>query len=324
MKFLKRIACCGLGILTGAILLNPCTATAAKPSTPHVSSVTNEINGVKVSWTASTGATQGYRVYRRGAGENWRYLGTIKERTYLDTKVTGGKYWRYTVRGTNGKLYSDYEKDTPLIFRLAPSYISSVKNKTNGIEIQWNKVVGATHYRVYRRAAGKSWELITKVTTTNFTDTAIKDKYNSYYQYAVRPQKGSYIGAYCGCKQIKRQPIYVISVSKADIDTMAKLVYLEARGEPYKGQVAVAEVIINRVLSKSFPNTVNGVVYQKYQFTPASRIPSTTATQTQYNAVYDALTGNGVLNNRKVVYFSVGSCCGRYYTTIGNHVFGTE
>ena len=117
---------------------------------------------------------------------------------------------------------------------------------------------------------------------------------------------------------------YVIPVTQSDIDMMAKLVYLEARGESYSGQVAVAEVVINRVLSRSFPNTVSGVVYQRGQFTPAYSIPYTTATQTQYNAVYDALNGNGVLNNHRVVYFAMGSSCGSYYTTIGNHVFGCE
>lgn len=117
---------------------------------------------------------------------------------------------------------------------------------------------------------------------------------------------------------------YAIPVTQSDIDMMAKLVYLEARGEPYNGQVAVAEVVINRVLSRSFPNTVYGVIYQRGQFTPAYSIPYTTATQTQYNAVYDALNGNGVLNNHRVVYFAMGSSCGSYYTTIGHHVFGCE
>ena len=117
---------------------------------------------------------------------------------------------------------------------------------------------------------------------------------------------------------------YVIPVTKSDIDMIAKIVYLEARGESYSGQVAVAEVVINRVLSSNFPNTVSGVIYQRGQFSPAKRIPYTTATQTQYDATYAALTGNGVLNNRRVVYFSMGRSNGTYYTTIGCHVFGCE
>lgn len=48
---------------------------------------------------------------------------------------------------------------------------------------------------------------------------------------------------------------------------LARLVNGEARGEPYQGQVAVAAVVLNRVKSAEFPNTISGVIYQKGQFT---------------------------------------------------------
>ena len=57
------------------------------------------------------------------------------------------------------------------------------------------------------------------------------------------------------------------SIVSADHRLLAKLVYAEARGEPYKGQVAVAAVVLNRVRSSSFPNTVSGVIYQRNAFT---------------------------------------------------------
>jgi len=57
-------------------------------------------------------------------------------------------------------------------------------------------------------------------------------------------------------------PAYVSS----DHRLLAKCVYAEARGEPYKGQVAVAAVVLNRVASSSFPNTVSGVIYQSGAF----------------------------------------------------------
>lgn len=57
------------------------------------------------------------------------------------------------------------------------------------------------------------------------------------------------------------------SVISADHRLLAKLVYAEARGEPYKGQVAVAAVVLNRVRSSSFPNTISGVIYQRNAFT---------------------------------------------------------
>ncbi len=55
--------------------------------------------------------------------------------------------------------------------------------------------------------------------------------------------------------------------SQNDIQLMANAVYGEARGEPYIGQVAVAAVILNRVTSPSFPNTVSGVIFEPRAFT---------------------------------------------------------
>ena len=56
----------------------------------------------------------------------------------------------------------------------------------------------------------------------------------------------------------------------SDHRLLAKLVHAEARGEPYKGQVAVAAVVLNRVASASFPNTISGVIYQSGAFSCVS------------------------------------------------------
>lgn len=55
--------------------------------------------------------------------------------------------------------------------------------------------------------------------------------------------------------------------STNDLDLMASAVYGEARGEPYIGQVAVAAVILNRIKSNQFPNTVSGVIFEPRAFT---------------------------------------------------------
>lgn len=57
------------------------------------------------------------------------------------------------------------------------------------------------------------------------------------------------------------------STNNSDLYLMARAVYGEARGESYTGKVAVAAVILNRVRSKDFPNTVSGVIYQPWAFT---------------------------------------------------------
>ena len=57
------------------------------------------------------------------------------------------------------------------------------------------------------------------------------------------------------------------SYSSGDSYLLAKCIYAEARGEPYTGQVAVGAVILNRVRSSKFPNSISGVIYQPYAFT---------------------------------------------------------
>lgn len=82
------------------------------------------------------------------------------------------------------------------------------------------------------------------------------------------------------------------STSSADLNLLARCVYGEARGEPYTGQVAVAAVVLNRVKSASFPNTVSGVIYQAGAFTAvADGQINLTPNQSAYNAARDALNG---------------------------------
>ncbi|MBD5131007.1 MAG: spore cortex-lytic enzyme [Clostridiales bacterium] len=82
------------------------------------------------------------------------------------------------------------------------------------------------------------------------------------------------------------------NISQSDLDLLARCVYGEARGEPYNGQVAVAAVVLNRVRSSKFPNTIYGVIYQKHAFTAVSDGQiNLTPNETAYNAARDALNG---------------------------------
>lgn len=82
------------------------------------------------------------------------------------------------------------------------------------------------------------------------------------------------------------------TASNSDLNLLAHLVYAEARGEPYSGQVAVAAVVLNRVKSSSFPNTVAGVIYQKGAFSVvADGQINLNPNQTAISAARDALNG---------------------------------
>ena len=82
------------------------------------------------------------------------------------------------------------------------------------------------------------------------------------------------------------------AIISADHRLLSKLVYAEARGESYKGQVAVAAVVLNRVASASFPNTISGVIYQSGAFTCVSNGSiNNTPDATAIRAARDALNG---------------------------------
>lgn len=118
-----------------------------------------------------------------------------------------------------------------------------------------------------------------------------------------------------------------VALTAAERDLLAQLVRAEGEGEPYVGKVAIAAVVLNRVRSDKFPNTVAGVIYQPRQFEPVAngRIYRP-ATAEDYRAVDDALrgwdpTGGAVyfFNPSKV---SNGFLWSRpYAATIGGHRF---
>lgn len=80
--------------------------------------------------------------------------------------------------------------------------------------------------------------------------------------------------------------------SSSDVALLARLIHAEARGESYTGQVAVGAVVLNRVKSSSFPNTISGVIYQPYAFTCVNDGQiKLTPNQTAMNAAKDAMNG---------------------------------
>ena len=125
-------------------------------------------------------------------------------------------------------------------------------------------------------------------------------------------------------KQSSWRNISEVSFAEGDRYLLANLIYCEAGSEPYEGKVAVGAVVINRVLSSVYPDTVVGVIYQNKQFSPvasgrlALALAEGKATGACYQAADEAMSG----------YSNVGNCV--YFRTpipgltginIGGHVF---
>ncbi|MEK3886013.1 spore cortex-lytic enzyme [Bacillus sp. FSL K6-3431] len=115
--------------------------------------------------------------------------------------------------------------------------------------------------------------------------------------------------------------------SQNDIQLMANAVYGEARGEPYEGQVAVAAVILNRVNSSSFPNTVSGVIFEPRAFTAvADGQIWLTPNERAKEAVLDAINGWDP-STSALYYFNPDTATSAWIWTrpqikkIGKHIF---
>lgn len=115
--------------------------------------------------------------------------------------------------------------------------------------------------------------------------------------------------------------------NSSDINLLSRLIYGEARGEPYTGQVAVGAVVLNRVKSSSFPNTIAGVIYQSGAFSVVNDGQiNLTPNDTAKKAATDALNGWDP-SYGSIYYFNPKTATSAWIwsrphvITIGNHRF---
>lgn len=131
------------------------------------------------------------------------------------------------------------------------------------------------------------------------------------------------LGIYVGSTSQKTNSVY----SSSDVNLLARLIYAEARGETYSGQVAVGAVVLNRVKSSSFPNTISAVIYQPYAFTCVSDGQiSMSPNSTALSAAKDAMNGwdpsyGSLYYYNPAVATSKWIFSRKTVVTIGSHVF---
>ena len=122
-------------------------------------------------------------------------------------------------------------------------------------------------------------------------------------------------------QQTAVQQTAAYSASASDQTLLAAIIFCEAGNQPYEGQVAVGAVIMNRVRSAVYPNSIAEVIYQPGQFGPAmtgwldSILASGGYTDTAMQAAADALAGSNPIGD--CLYFG----CGNFGIQIGDHFF---
>ena len=114
-----------------------------------------------------------------------------------------------------------------------------------------------------------------------------------------------------------------VELTLEEENLLARVVWVEAQGECFEGQQAVAEVVLNRLMAEDFPNTVKNVIYAENQFRSVPFLEDAEPTSIQYEAIERALEGPNVLPI-DVYYFATYRVNDNVWGKIGGHVFCYE
>jgi N-acetylmuramoyl-L-alanine amidase len=180
-------------------------------------------------------------------------------------------------------------------------------------------------------------QIQTKLKRWGYYNGNVDGIYGSQTQKAVRwfqSKNGLAVDGIAGKNTLAAMGIFNSSNSSSsssnnsnNLNLLARLVYGEARGEPYTGQVAVAAVVLNRVRNSSFPNTIAGVIYQSGAFdVVADGQINLTPNSTAIKAAQDALNGWDPTYGA-IYYFNPKTATNKWIwsrpmtVTIGNHRF---
>lgn len=122
----------------------------------------------------------------------------------------------------------------------------------------------------------------------------------------------------------------IVTATEEEIRLLAAAINGEGRGEPYEGQVAIGAVILNRVASPKFPNTISGVIYQRGAFDAvADGQINLTPNSSAFRAARDAVNGWDPTDGA-LYYWNPATATSQWIwtvpitTRIGRHVFGTK
>ncbi|MGE7610637.1 spore cortex-lytic enzyme [Paenibacillus sp. NPDC101420] len=179
-------------------------------------------------------------------------------------------------------------------------------------------------------SSGDVWDLQYRLKTLNFYTQPLDGVYGSQTKAAVAKFQKAYglnADGVTGTKTWNALKKYTLSIEEMDI--LAKVIYSESRGEPYKGQVAVGAVVMNRIQSSQFPDNIKDVVFQKGAFTAVSDGQYwLTPNRTAYLAALDAVRGWDPTNN-SIYYFNPDTATSAWIWTrpqnlkIGKHIFAS-
>ena len=200
------------------------------------------------------------------------------------------------------------------------------------IFIQTDKVEALSKYG---SRGSEVTQIQTKLKRWGYYNGSVDGIYGTKTQEAVKyfqRKNGLTVDGIAGPATLKAMGIMTSSTSSSsssssNVTLLARVIYGEARGEPYTGQVAVGAVVMNRVKSSSFPNTISGVVYQSGAFDAVKDGQiNLTPNSTAKKAAQDALNGWDP-SYGAIYYFNPSTATNKWIwsrpmtVTIGKHRF---
>ena len=173
-------------------------------------------------------------------------------------------------------------------------------------------------------------EVQTRLKDWGYYNGEINGQYNSATVQAIKDfqnANGIYPSGAVGGVTANALGIYMSEQESNDLYLLAKCIHAEARGEPYTGKVAVGAVILNRVASPDFPDSIYGVIYQPWAFTAVHDGQINLEPEAEsYQAATDALNGWDPTYGC-IYYYNPATASSSWIfsrqtvTTIGKHVF---
>ncbi len=175
----------------------PAQASTTRPGTPVITSVTYNGSSNTVSWSKTGNATC-YRVASKKTGDSgYRYYITTS-RSFTENNVTGGVQYAYQVQAINDGVEGSYSSTRTIYTLLKPNL--TLSNKSNGIRAEWQKIPGATKYRVfYKSELQSSWSY---TDTLNEYFPLLNTVQNRKYAFQVLPIYSGGNGNYSDVKNI--------------------------------------------------------------------------------------------------------------------------
>jgi len=173
-------------------------------------------------------------------------------------------------------------------------------------------------------------EIQTRLSELGYYDGAINGVYDDATVVAIKNfqrDNGIYVSGAVGGVTARALGIYMTEQESNDLYLLAKCIHAEARGEPYVGKVAVGAVILNRVASPDFPDSIYGVIYQPWAFTAVHDGQINLEPEAaSYQAATDALNGWDP-SYGSLYYYNPDTASSSWIfsrqttTVIGKHVF---